>query len=96
LPFTSQQGFSVGSTKAWEHHPLWQIDPVMLPFHTAVRSGRFACYAGPSRRPAAEAISKYILVDKYNQSRPRHGARGCSQVGPWRAGKDLRLIGLTP
>jgi len=63
--FTSQQGFSVGSTKAWENHPLWQIDPVMLPFHTAVRSGRFAGYAGPSRRPAAEAISKYILVDMY-------------------------------
>ena len=65
MPFTSQQGFSVGSTKAWENHPLWQIDPVMLPFHTAVRSGRFAGYAGPSRRPAAEAISKYILVDMY-------------------------------
>jgi multiple sugar transport system substrate-binding protein len=63
--FTSQQGFSVGSTKAWENHPLWQIDPVILPFHTAVRSGRFAGYAGPSRRPAAEAISKYILVDMY-------------------------------
>ena len=30
------------------------------------------------------------------QSCPRHGARGCSQMGPWRAGKDLRLIGLTP
>jgi hypothetical protein len=44
---------------------LWQIDPVMLPFHTAVRSGRFAGCAGPSRRPAAEAISKYILVDMY-------------------------------
>jgi multiple sugar transport system substrate-binding protein len=53
------------STKVWENHPLWQIDPVMLPFHTAVRSGRFAGYAGPSRRPAAEAISKYILVDMY-------------------------------
>ena len=26
--FTSQQGFSVGSTKARENHPLWQIDPV--------------------------------------------------------------------
>ncbi len=34
----------------------------MLPFHTAVRSGR---YAGPSRWPAVEAISKYILVDMY-------------------------------
>ena len=45
--------------------PAVAIDPVMLPFHTAVRSGRFAGYAGPSRRSAAEAISKYILVDMY-------------------------------
>src|SRR5439155_2259143 len=35
------------------------------PFQTAVRSGRFAGCAGPSRRPAAEAISKYIRVDTY-------------------------------
>jgi multiple sugar transport system substrate-binding protein len=38
---------------------------VTLPFHTGIRSGRFAAYAGPSRRPVAEAISKYILVDIY-------------------------------
>jgi hypothetical protein len=36
---------------------------VMLPFHTAVRSGRFAGYAGPSRRPAAEAISTMTFTD---------------------------------
>jgi len=61
--FTSQQAFRSGARRPGKNHPLWQIDPVMLPFHTAVRSGRFAGYAGPSRRPAAEAISKYILVD---------------------------------
>jgi multiple sugar transport system substrate-binding protein len=27
--------------------------------------GRFAGYVGPARRPAAEAISKYVLVDMY-------------------------------
>jgi multiple sugar transport system substrate-binding protein len=58
--FTSQQGFSVGSTKAWENHPLWQIDPVMLPFHTAVRSGRFAGYAGRDaiESPTADLIGR--------------------------------------
>jgi multiple sugar transport system substrate-binding protein len=63
--FTSQQGFSVGPTKMWENHKLWQDDPVMAPFRTAAESGRFAGYAGPSNRKAAEAISKYILVDMY-------------------------------
>jgi hypothetical protein len=31
----------------------------------AIESGRFAGYAGPARRAAAEAISKYIIVDMY-------------------------------
>ena len=63
--FTSQQGFSVGPTTVWEEHKLWGDDPVMAPFRTAARSGRFAGYAGPANRKAAEAISKYILVDMY-------------------------------
>jgi multiple sugar transport system substrate-binding protein len=63
--FTSQQGFSVGATKVWENNKLWKIDPVMAPFRTAAESGRFAGYAGPSSRAAAETISKFIIVDMY-------------------------------
>ena len=63
--FASQQGFSVGSTKEWEQDKLWQIDPIMAPFRTAAESGRFAGYAGPAGRAAAEAISKFIIVDMY-------------------------------
>ena len=63
--FASQQGFSVGVTKAWENHKLWNDDPVMAPFRTAAESGRFAGYAGPAGRPAAETISKFIIVDMY-------------------------------
>jgi multiple sugar transport system substrate-binding protein len=63
--FASQQGFSVGVTKAWENHRLWQDDPVMAPFRTAAESGRFAGYAGPAGRAAAETISKFIIVDMY-------------------------------
>jgi multiple sugar transport system substrate-binding protein len=63
--FTSQQGFSVGTTKAWENHKLWNDDSVMAPFRTAAESGRFAGYAGPAGRAAAETISKFIIVDMY-------------------------------
>jgi len=63
--FTSQQGFSVGSTKMWEEDPVWKIDPIMAPFRTAAESGRFAGYAGPAGRAAAETISKFIIVDMY-------------------------------
>jgi multiple sugar transport system substrate-binding protein len=63
--FTTQQGFSVGATKMWEKHKLWNDDPVMAPFRGAAESGRFAGYAGPAGRAAAETISKFIIVDMY-------------------------------
>jgi len=66
--FTSQQGFSVGSTKMWEEDKLWKVDPVMAPFRTAAESGRFAGYAGPAGRAAAETISKFIIVDMYTKA----------------------------
>src|SRR5262252_6119699 len=59
--WVTQQGFSVGPTKMWENHALWKEDPIMLPFRTAAESGRFAGYAGPAGRKAAEVISKYII-----------------------------------
>jgi multiple sugar transport system substrate-binding protein len=63
--FVSQKGFSVGSTTDWEKHKLWEEDPVMLPFKSAARTGRFAGYAGPSTRKAAEVVTKYLLIDMY-------------------------------
>lgn len=63
--FDSQQGYSVGATTIWEKDPLWDKDPVMLPFRSAARSGRFPGYAGPADRKAAEVLSKYILTDMF-------------------------------
>ncbi len=63
--FDSQQGYSVGSTTIWEEDPLWKKDPVMLPFRSAARAGRFPGYAGPADRKSAEVLSKYIIVDTY-------------------------------
>jgi multiple sugar transport system substrate-binding protein len=63
--YTSQQGFSVGSTKVWENDPLWKIDPVMAPFRTAAENSHLCGYPGPAGRAAAEVISKFIIVDMY-------------------------------
>ncbi|MBV9529824.1 MAG: extracellular solute-binding protein [Bradyrhizobium sp.] len=63
--FVSQRGFSVGPTTDWEKHKLWNDDPIMLPFRTAARSGRFAGYAGPSTRKAGEVVTKYIITDMF-------------------------------
>jgi multiple sugar transport system substrate-binding protein len=63
--FKSQQGYSVGATTIWESDPLWNNDPVMLPFRSAARAGRFPGYAGPADRKAAEVLSKYLMTDMY-------------------------------
>jgi multiple sugar transport system substrate-binding protein len=64
--FTSQQGFCTGATKDWEKDPVWQVDPILLPFKTVGEiSNRYAGYAGPSGRAAAEAVTKYVITDMY-------------------------------
>jgi len=63
--FTSQQGFTLGPTAEWQKHPLWQQDPVMLPFRSLAEIGRAAGYAGPANRAAAEVVTKYIITDMY-------------------------------
>ena len=63
--FTSQQGYTCGATKEWEKHKVWEVDPILRPFHDLPKSGRLAGYAGPPNRRAAEVVSKYIVVDMY-------------------------------
>jgi multiple sugar transport system substrate-binding protein len=63
--FTSQQGYTDGSAKDWENHKVWTGDPVMRPFKDIASNGRLVGYAGPPNRAAAEALTKYIIVDMY-------------------------------
>jgi len=63
--FTSQQGYSDGAAKDWEKDPVWNVDPVLLPFRDIPNKGRLAGYAGPPGRASAEVITKYIMVDMY-------------------------------
>jgi multiple sugar transport system substrate-binding protein len=63
--FTSQQGYTDGATKEWETDPVWNLDPVMLPFRDLPYVSRLVGYAGPPGRAAAEVVTKYIVVDMY-------------------------------
>jgi ABC-type glycerol-3-phosphate transport system substrate-binding protein len=63
--FTSQQGYTDGATKDWEKDPVWDIDPILLPFRELPKIGRLVGYAGPPGRAAAEVVTKYIIVDMY-------------------------------
>jgi multiple sugar transport system substrate-binding protein len=63
--FDSQSGYTVGGTKVWENDPIWKKDPVLAPFRLVGRNANFAGYPGPANRNAAEALSKYIIIDMY-------------------------------
>ena len=63
--FTVQKGFACGPTKSWEAHKMWDEDPVMTPYRNVPASARVVGFAGPANQKAAEALSKYIVVDMY-------------------------------
>jgi len=64
--FQVAEGFSVGSTKYWEQHPLWStIDEPMKGFRTAPDNSRTMGFAGPPNAKATEAYSKYVIVDMF-------------------------------
>ena len=64
--FQVAEGFSVGSTKFWEQHPLWStIDEPMKGFRTAPDNSRTMGFAGPPNAKATEAYSKYVMVDMF-------------------------------
>jgi multiple sugar transport system substrate-binding protein len=63
--FVSQQGYTTGATKEWATHKVWDVDPVLKPFHDLPEHGRLAGWAGPPDRKSAEVVSKYIVVDMY-------------------------------
>jgi len=64
--FQVAEGFSIGSTKFWEQHPLWStIDEPMKGFRTAADNSRVFGYAGAPSAKATEAYSKYVVVDMF-------------------------------
>ena len=63
--FTVQKGFSCGPTKVWETSKMWDADPVMTPYRDAAQFGRVPGFAGRPNQKAAEALTKYIVVDMY-------------------------------
>src|SRR6266404_5326519 len=64
--FEVNEGYSVGATKVWEEHPMWQkIDKPLQVFRQAARQTRMLGYPGPASAKATESYTKYIIVDMY-------------------------------
>ena len=88
--FVTQRGFSVGATTVWEQHPIWNEDPVMLPYRNAARAGRVPGYAGTSNAKAAEVVTKYVITNMYAKAVQGDDARAGGPRGACGGGTDLR------
>jgi multiple sugar transport system substrate-binding protein len=89
--FEVAEGFSVGSTKFWEQHPLWtKIDAPMKGYQTAAGASRVIGYAGPPSAKATEVYSKYIIVDMY--AKAVQGMKAEDAV-KWAAGELKKIYG---
>jgi multiple sugar transport system substrate-binding protein len=89
--FEVAEGFSVGSTKFWEQHPLWKtIDPPMKGYQTAAAASRMIGYAGPPSAKATEVYSKYIIVDMYAKAVQGMPAE---EAVKWAAGELKKIYG---
>ena len=89
--FQVAEGFSVGSTKFWEQHPLWAtIDPPMKIYRQAAASSRMFGHAGPPSAKATEVYSKYIIVDMY--AKAAQGMKAEDAV-KWAAGELKKIYG---
>jgi multiple sugar transport system substrate-binding protein len=89
--FQVAEGFSVGSTKHWERHPLWEtIDAPMKIYRQAAASSRMFGFAGPPSAKATEVYSKYIVVDMY--AKAVQGMKAEDAV-KWAAGELKKIYG---
>jgi multiple sugar transport system substrate-binding protein len=89
--FQVAEGFSIGSTKFWEQHPLWStIDEPMKGFRTAADNSRVLGYAGQPSAKATEAYSKYVVVDMFAK-----GVQGmkAEDAVKWAAGELKKIYG---
>jgi multiple sugar transport system substrate-binding protein len=84
-----QKGFAIAPTTQWENHPMWNVDPVMLPFKTASQKGRHMGFGGAPDKKAAEAWNKYIIVDMYAQA--ANGKLKPEESVKWAAGELAKI-----
>jgi len=89
--FEVAEGFSVGSTKYWEQHPMWnKVDDAMKIYRQAAGASRMVGYAGPADAKAGEVYSKYIITDMYAKAVQGMGAEDAVK---WAAAELKKIYG---
>jgi multiple sugar transport system substrate-binding protein len=89
--FEIESGYSVGSNRFWEQHPMWgKVDDAMKIYRTAAAAARMIGYAGPASAKATEVYTKYIIVDMY--AKAVQGMKAEDAV-KWAAGELKKVYG---
>ncbi len=89
--FEIESGYSVGSNRFWEQHPMWgKVDDAMKIYRTAAAAARMIGYAGPASAKATEVYTKYIIVDMY--AKAVQGMKAEDAV-KWAAGELKKIYG---
>jgi multiple sugar transport system substrate-binding protein len=68
--------------------PVYTEDPKMAPYSEVAKYARNKGYAGPANQKAAEAYSKYIIIDAYAKAIQDNDAKGAIES----AAKQLERI----
>ncbi len=86
--FQVAEGFSIGSTKFWEQHPLWAtIDEPMKGFRTAARQLARHRLRGAAERQGHRGLLQVRHRGHVRQGRAGHEAGRRGQVGGGRAAR---------
>jgi multiple sugar transport system substrate-binding protein len=89
--FEVESGYSVGSNRFWEQHPMWaKVDDAMKIYRTAAGASRMIGYAGPPSAKATEVYTKYIIIDMY--AKAVQGMKAEDAV-KWAAGELRKIYG---
>jgi multiple sugar transport system substrate-binding protein len=89
--FEVEAGYSVGSTKHWEEHPMWaKVDDSMKGYRVAARASRMIGLDGPPSAKATEVYSKYVITDMY--AKAAQGMKAEDAV-MWAAGELKKIYG---
>ena len=89
--FNVGKGFYSGVTLAWEKSPMWNEDPIMLPFKVAGQLGQVPGYPGPTGPKPAEALTKYIIVNMF--ARAAQGTMSAEETVKVAEGDLKRIYG---
>jgi multiple sugar transport system substrate-binding protein len=77
----AQEGYIIPLAPEYAELPVFTEDPALAPYAEVAQIARSRGYAGPSNQRAAEASSRYIVVDTFAEAIQSGDAAGAIERG---------------